>query len=295
MLEYVVYGVQYDGLKVVNGRAVKLDECVKFQKSKYVLSDTNGCFTKVLDDLINGKKVLFSGTPCQVSALKKFLLLKKCNFKNLMTIDILCHGAPSQEIFDAYLNELQSINGQIKQFSFRNKLPINGKVDSRSVEIMYNSGDNQLLNLDQSSYLKAYHSRLFYRSSCYKCKFADIKRFSDLTIADAWGIEKIYPNLDSTKGVSLILVNSNNGENILEIIKGKMVLHKVALEWAIANNDTLRGPSKQHKKRKKFLGLYNKGFTLAVNKALKRNFIRKLMSVIKSKMISKKITGRKEQ
>lgn len=44
-------------------------------------------------DLYAGREVLFSGTSCQVDGLKKFLSTE-C-VKNLICVDIVCHGVPS--------------------------------------------------------------------------------------------------------------------------------------------------------------------------------------------------------
>lgn len=239
----------------------------QFCKSKYIQSDTNGCFEKIKADLLLNKRVLFSGTPCQCFALKGFLKKKQIIFNenNLIYVDILCHGVPSQTLFDNYIKELEEKNDDVVlDFVFRNKKKINNIVNSRSVEVIYKR-KKELHDIVSCSYLRGYHTRLFYRLSCYNCPFASATRVSDLTLGDAWGVEDIYPPLQSLKGVSLILVNTKNGENILGKIN--MNLLPIDLQWAISSNDTLRNSTKMHPKRNKFLKYYSKkGFTKAVKR-----------------------------
>ena len=204
---FIVYGAKFDeNLKVIHSAADNVEGCAEFRKSKYILGDTNGCFSKISKDLSTGKKILFTGTPCQCAALVSFLNIKNISKENLILIDILCHGGPNQSLFDIYLQELSwKYNSKVIDFIFRNKKEIDGKVNSRSVEVKFLNGKSVLLNTKRCAFLKGYHSRLFYRSSCSQCRFAKTQRVSDMTIADAWGVEKIYPELVSLKGVSLCL------------------------------------------------------------------------------------------
>lgn len=279
--DYAVYGVAYDGLTVRHMRADTQAQCEKFRKSKYVLGDTSGCYTQIAEQLSVGEKVLFSGTPCQCAALLSFLRQKKVSTEKLVTVDIVCHGGPNQRLFDAYLEEL-SEGKQILAFEFRNKRPIANRVNSRSVYLKYSDGTERILDISGSTFLQGYHARLFYRPSCATCGFAKPQRVTDLTIGDAWEVEKIYPEFDPLKGVSLILANTEKGRYLLDCIKKDMYLKSVPLSWAMENNDTLKSPTKFHRKRAKFFRLYPvKGFSCAVHKSLKRSLLRRILSKAK--------------
>ena len=116
----VVYGAAYDqNLKVNHIRVENIEELKLLQGSKYVQSDTADTFEQTKNDLISGRKVLFSGTPCQIAGLKQYL---GKDYENLYTIDIVCHGVPSQKLFEKYKNSLEAKeNSKIDQFDFRDK------------------------------------------------------------------------------------------------------------------------------------------------------------------------------
>lgn len=283
-LGYIVWGVEFDeNLYVRHNFAVLERDCEKFRKSKYVLSDTNGCFKKIQEQLLEGKKVLFTGTPCQCAALLNFLKTKKVSTKDLITVDIICHGAPNNQLFDLYKQQLEGKKKKrIISYKFRNKKPIDGKINSRTAEIVFEDGESLLVTQQTDSFLKGYYSRLFYRDSCGACRFAQPKRVTDITIADAWGVENIYPDLNSLSGCSLLISNSQKGEKVVEALQIEMQLRSVLLEWAVANNEQLRKPTQMHKNREVFFkALQKANFEKAVNKATKRSLLRRILGKIK--------------
>lgn len=117
-----VYGAAFDErFSVKHQRVDNVEDLKKLRGSKYVQSDTLGIFEKVKDDLVSGRTVLFSGTPCQVSALKGYLGKE---YTNLVCIDLVCHGVPSPLVFRDYLNELrQKYGSEPATVSFRYKEP----------------------------------------------------------------------------------------------------------------------------------------------------------------------------
>lgn len=284
---YEIWGVKFDeNWKVVHDLGGTLKECESFQKSKYILSDTNHCFSKIEKQLKSGQKILFSGTPCQCAALKNYLNLKRTNQDGLVVIDIICHGAPNQGIFNAYIEEQEKIEkAQILSYEFRNKEPIRNEINSRSARIQFSNGTNKIVTFANDPFLKGYYTRLFYRPSCGQCKFAQPNRVSDLTIGDAWGVEKIYSDLNPLIGVSLLIANSSKGVRLLECIENDFELCSATKEWAIKANAQLRKPTEMHKGRKKFFKLYKKGFSKAVRKSAKKSLIRKTASFIKHKLL----------
>ena len=282
--KYVVYGVKWGlDFKVQHDRASNEDECKTFRKSKYILSDTNGCFQKISNDLTSGQKVLFSGSPCQCAALHMYLKAKKISDNNLIIVDIVCHGAPCQKVFNKYLNELQPYNKSIFEFRFKNKIEYCGQVNSRTAQVIFGDGKTIILDSKTDPFMKGYYGRLFYRVSCGSCKFARIERPSDITLGDAWHIEDIYSDLDSLSGVSLILSNSQKGEKFISEIFDVMHLRKVDVEWAHKANAQLNSPTIMHKNRNIFFKeLDIAGFEKAVAIAMNVPFRNKVMTRMKS-------------
>ncbi|MBQ4107954.1 MAG: Coenzyme F420 hydrogenase/dehydrogenase, beta subunit C-terminal domain [Clostridia bacterium] len=288
--KFVVWGVKYDdNLHVVHGSARNVQECEAFRKSKYVLSDTNFCYQKIERMLDEAENVLFVGTPCQCAALHKYLDAKKIKKDGLIVVDLICHGAPNQELFDEYLREKEAkFNKKILSYSFKNKLPVKGTVNSRTAQIIFEDKSEALVGIEDDAFLKGYYSRLFYRPSCAKCKFARKERVSDLTLGDAWQIEDIINDWNSLSGVSLILVNTEKGQHLVDLMNREMSLKPVDLAWAMRTNSRLARPTEMHKKRAIFFKLRHKyGFEKAVYTSTKRSFARKILS--KGKRIIKKM------
>lgn len=288
-----IWGVKFDeNFQAIHDSTKDEHECELFRKSKYILSNTNSCYSKIEKQLKNDERVLFTGTPCQCAALHNYLDFKKIKKERLLVVDLICHGAPNQQLFDDYKEELENKEGKkIVSFSFRNKEPHNGKINSRTAKIVFDSGESKIVGIEDDPFLKGYYSRLFYRPSCAHCQFARIERVSDLTIGDAWQIEDIYPNWDSLNGVSLTLVNTEKGRVFFEKLKHQMTLERVEVEWAKKTNSQLVRPTEMHKKRKKFFGLRRKyGFEKAVRIATKRSFVRRVLS--RCKRIVKRVVGK---
>ena len=231
-----------------------------------------------------GKLLCFFGTPCQVAALKAFLYLGNVDLKNLICVDLICHGAPNQQVFDEYLKELELIErDKVKTFYFRNKEEQNGLINSRSAFVEFSSGNIKILNSKNDPFLRAYYERLFYRPACGSCIFARPERISDITIGDAWHIEELYPEWDSLKGVSLILGNTPKGWGVCEKLSSKMFLREISLNWAIEHNQQLMKPTKMSSRRKRFFYFRRtKSFYRSVNLAMKNSILHKIINKINS-------------
>ena len=277
---YVVAGVKWtDSLNVVHDIAYTLEEAQAFRKSKYVLSNTNGVFSKVKALLKEGRKVMFTGTPCQVAACKKFIGKND----DLLLVDLVCHGAPNQEIFNKEITYLeQKHNGKLESFCFKQKKPVNGKINSRSANYIID-GKEYVVDRGSDPFLKGYYTRLFYRPSCGTCHFAKPERVSDITIGDAWGVEECYPEFDDLSGTSLLLFNSSKGIELKSELTAVMRLKPVDVQWAIEANQQLKVPTHMHNNRDKFFELFlNHPLDVAVKKCTHINLIRKMISKVVS-------------
>ncbi len=275
----VVFGVVMERLKIKHMYSQIKDISV-FSKSKYVQSDTNGSFSKVKQFLAKGKNVIFSGTPCQVMALRNFL--KDKNTENLFTVDIVCHGVPSQKMFDMYIEGVEKKKGAVKEVIFKNKKEFNGRVNSRSAEIVYMNGDSTIESVATDPYLKAYYARINYRPSCMDCRFACRNRVSDITLGDAWGIERKYEKLDPIKGVSLVIANTEQGVKVLERLAERMDVYPISMEEAVNTNGQLKHPTEKHPKREEFIQLISEhSFDEAVRRVFRVSLMKRVLSKIK--------------
>ncbi len=292
---FVIFGVEMnDDFQVIHSYTETIEGVAKYRKSKYVQSDIGDCYSKAEEFLKAGKRVLFTGTPCQIAGLRLFL---RKDYQNLFCVDLVCHGVPSQKIFDTYRAYLESNNkGELIAFGFRHKtLSKSGQWNSRNVKYAINN-KNIIRNSLQDPFLRGYHSGLFYRPSCYECKFANAKRVSDITMADFWGVENLFPNEDVHRGVSVLLVNTQKGKQLVEEIGKEMRLEKVDLNYVISSNGQLNHPAKLHSKREIFFELMaTKRFDKAVGQCIpKPSYVRRLASRLlspRSKEMIRKVIG----
>jgi len=185
----------------------------KLKGSKYVQSDLGNCFTQVKDLLEDGRKVLFSGTPCQVAGLKAFL---RKDFENLQTVDIICHGVPSPGVWEDWLKENFDIPS-ISDICFRNKKK--GWSGAENILVKYDSSTHKKSNDDSESYIDAFLKGRSLRRSCGQCLFNRLPRQGDLTLGDFWGVRKMKKSLDDGKGTSVVLENSSKGNAMLEAVR----------------------------------------------------------------------------
>lgn len=203
----IVAGVTYDGeWNAHHVFATTLEELKAIQSSKYVQADTRQAYSEVKRLLAEGKKVLFSGTACQIGGLKAFL---KMDYDNLLTMDLICHGVSSPLLFRKYIEWLEDRCGSpIKEYDFRDKKGGWGLGYKYKYKYKYKYG---------ACSIDPYYSRFLagdtYREACYQCKYCTPERVGDITIGDYWGIEKEHPKFFSTKGVSCVLINTDKGIN----------------------------------------------------------------------------------
>lgn len=214
----VVYGVVMDEqFNVFHQEATTINAISPMRGSKYVQSNTKETFNAVKKHLKEGKKVLYSGTPCQIAGLRQFL--HNVNMENLYCIDIVCHGVPANKMFKTYIRKLAQRKHyhikDIKDPKFRNYLKWDSgynffyTIDYR--ENICHNVDNLYLSLFLKSYI--------YRESCYHCTYATPERVGDITIADFWGIGTRTPFLHNVEnGCSLILPNTKKGEVLFKAI-----------------------------------------------------------------------------
>mgnify|MGYP006065711755 CR=1 FL=1 len=249
----VVFACYYFQGAFCYGKAESVSEIAKFAGSKYVKSNPSGIYKKVKECLKKGHKALFIGLPCQVAACKNYI--GESNSKNLYTIDLICHGTPSPELLEKFLNAHHTSLKQVCNIAFRSKNCFTIDTNRRYLSPR---GTCDRFTL---GFLRA----LFYTENCYSCTYAGIERISDITLGDSWGSE--LSKEDSQKGISLVLWQTEKGEELLKM--SDLYLVDVDIETAISNNGQLKQPSIPHKSREKFFARIAKGTSL--NKAVFRS------------------------
>ena len=245
----IVFGATIDKHNQVRHIAAENDgELQALRGSKYVQSALNDTFKKVKDNLQQGRICYFVGTGCQVAGLKAYL---HKDYGNLITSDLVCHGVPSQWLFDQHVSYLErKHHGVVSEYRFRNNA-IGGGCElfklanprGKVREII-----NPTYNL--SPYLYSFMYAMTYRWSCYDCKFAKVPRQGDITLADYWGSKHFFPDMDNSKGISLCLVNTERGRRIWDEVKENCEYRESNVEDAAKYNGNLVHSSKPHEYRK---------------------------------------------
>ncbi len=253
--DYVLFGAVFDkDLKVKHDYTEDIKDLGRFRKSKYVQSNPGDSFIKAKEFLKAGKKVLFSGTPCQIAGLRKYL---GKDYENLFCIDIVCHGIPSQALFDKYISELSDeLSDKVTEFTFRSKDKFEtNNCSLKTARIKTEKGKEITKQVLECEYLAAFYEEMFYRDSCEACLFANTDRVGDITLGDFWGIEQINKEFDDGKGISLIIANTEKGRRILPLLDEKLEMVESDKEHAVKKNAQLRKPVKCHENREKFFML----------------------------------------
>jgi len=237
--------------------------------------------------LVEGKKVLFVGLGCQIAALK--LYLQKA-YDNLICVDLLCHGVPSPKMFKEYVKYLERKHkGKLMDINFRDK-----EKRGWSITLRYDISKKSRI---KKHYVSAALSPYFYsflrgytlREVCYYCPYTSTKRLGDITLADFWGVEKVLPNLNTSKGCSLVLINTSLGKKIFEDITLEMIYYPVTLEQATIQNINFFNPTSRPKQRDV---VYKELDDIGYNQLAKKYFLNPRRHIIRVKrFIPKKVLG----
>lgn len=253
----IVFGVKFDsGWMPVFSYTENIAGLENFRGSKYVQARIEDSYSRCRDFLKQGRKVLFCGTPCQVSALYHFLGKRYDNL--LITIDFVCHGVPSPGIWSDYLRHItgNSLLSSIKSVNFRDK--------SRSWFFFQISIDASNLTINRLAwsdpYMRAFLSDYSLRPSCYDCQARSGRSTSDITMGDCWGIDEMAPDFSDDKGVSLLLINTPKGKDLINGLD--LSIRSLSFDEVVKHNRSITSNPETPKKRHKFFRLLNEGKTL---------------------------------
>lgn len=243
----VVFGAAWDeNLQLHHIGVDTLDGLEKLRGSKYVHSEIGNTYIEAREYLKQGRKVYFTGTPCQIAGLKLFLRNKN---PNLTTSDVVCHGTPSQKVFNLFVQQIErERNVEVKDYQFRDKRVLGWNCSSSScssVDKISGGEKYHIYDKNMVAYYQAFIKGHITREDCFQCPFACPQRVGDITLADYWDISKHHNEFPNQRdGVSLIIVNSNIGMEILNGIKDKVNLVDSTIENALAtSNHNLKAPT----------------------------------------------------
>lgn len=262
----VIYGCVLDGnMNAVHKRATTVSERNAMRGSKYISSSLNEMYINVKHDLEVGRYVLFTGTPCQIDAIKSYLSVLNTNTDKLFTVEVICHGVGSPKFFHDYIDNLQDkYKSKAVLCNFRAKHYRGQKQD---MEVVFEN--KKRYNASSTKYdwfYSVYLRNLILRPSCYCCKYANENRCSDICIADLW------EENDADYEKSLIIINTEKGKEVFENITALMALKKVEKETV--HQPHMIKPCEKPQQRDEFWKIYSENGYLEVQKWIGNNTVR---------------------
>lgn len=257
--DYVIFGAASSGLEVVHTYITDKNELDKFRKSKYSQSKMGSSFKDVKTFLAKGKKVLFSGTPCQIAGLKMFLETTNTDTTNLLTVEVVCEGVPSPLYMKKYEEALEKRYGRkIESVDYRytGKSIFNrGKWDFQIMKIKLVDNKKEII-VDRwfNPFWRIWIGHLMSRPSCNECHFAKQERTADITLGDLWGVHLYCPELyGNNGGASVIFANTNKGKDIVLKAQKMMYGHELKVEEALKYQAPMRKHIEVNPQREVFM------------------------------------------
>lgn len=212
----IVYGAAWDGCRKIKHIAVNsIKDLDLLKQSKYIPSQIGNAFAEVKEALKSGKRVLFSGTPCQIAGLYSFL--GNYDLSNLVTVDFICHGVPSPVVYNRYIDYIEKhYDKTISCVNFRDKRL--GVESNLLLNFYFSDGKEKNVYFDKNSFYRGFVDGLFLRQSCYNCSFNIFPRVSDISLSDYRGLGKSKPFdhlKDRNLGFSGVIVNTGKGQKLI--------------------------------------------------------------------------------
>lgn len=249
-----VCGARYseDFQTVFHDWATSNDQLAPFRGSKYVQSETRLVYRQAKEYLCQGKPVLFTGCPCQIAGLYRYL---GNDHPLLYTVDLVCHGSNSVKAYRSFLDEFSG-GKSIEKIDFRDKKYFTW---STPTVVYLKNGDIKKAPWDKGTWYQGFLEGVICRENCSVCPYACAERVADITLADCWQVHRIDPKYDDRKGTSLVLVNSVKGKELFKRIKHSMKLcEEISLNSIRKYNGQLNSPSPRHRSRSFFFNHLDK-------------------------------------
>lgn len=255
-----VYGARFNkDLGVEHCGADGSEGIAEFRGSKYLQSTMGDTYKDVRSELDRGTKVLFSGTPCLVAGLRRFL---RKDYDNLIAVDFVCHGVPSPAVWQGYLRTFS--DASIDYAAFRDK----------------QQGWHRFGIFSDNRFMQVFLANLSLRPSCYDCPAKSGSSESDITLGDFWGIEHIDSTMDDDRGTSLVLVNSPKGQSVIDSLNIKT--KEEPYDLAVRHNPSIAVSVEEPVARTKFFSVFNRfGFDAAYKATMVPSLSRRVLSRVK--------------
>lgn len=243
---YVVFGATAEALRVYHKSITDKTKINDLRKSKYSQSSIGDTYKEVKEALKDNKKVLFSGTPCQMAGLKAYL--QNVDTANLLTVEVICEGVPSPlyvRKLDEYLEKKYGSKIADLDYRYTDMKSIGkytyGKWDFEIMKVILENGKELKKDRWFNPYWKLWLNHLMSRPSCYECLFTTTKRQADITLGDLWGVHLYCPELyGNNKGASLVICNTEKGKKVFENAKKFMYGHELKFEEALKYQGPLK-------------------------------------------------------
>lgn len=289
-----VYGAKLDSdFKVRFTRIDVINDLIKLQGSKYVQSNVGMMYRHVRQDLEQGRKVLFSGVPCQVGGLYSFL---GKDYTNLYTIDVVCRGVPSEKVLHEYISDCEKKEGsKLDSLTFRHKENKWRPMSFGTVmHLNFKNGNKYSRKSTKDAYYRTFLANIAMMESCYHCRFNGFPRVADITLGDFLGLGIIKKcELYNQNGISQVLLNSEKGNALYEKCADRIQDERRTINECCYFNLNLWLASKRNPNREAFFEEFDvNGGNAAVRKyvcSIKKEIIQKVKDCV-IKMIGEKMT-----
>ena len=295
----IVYGASLNqgDMTVSHIRIETIADVDKLRGSKYLQSRMGDTYIQVKKDLKSGKKVLFSGTPCQVAGLRRYLLKE---YENLFTCDIICHGVSSPLIWKEFVSAIERKHRtKVINACFRDKEGYQWK-NCKETLCVQDPCTGETAKVSADDYAKIFYDHEAMRPACYSCPYTTVNRPGDITLGDFWGVETAHPELYDEKGVSFVMKNTEKGDVLVQILAANGVIKNASLTET--HQPQLYKPVRKPSTRNWFWKTYfNKGLETVIRNNrnphslinLRRNSISYVKRILKCVIKDLNIVGRK--
>lgn len=269
-----VYGAAYrENGTITHTKAASMEELHAMRGAKYAHSSAANAYKTVKKDLKNGYYVLFTGTPCQIVGLKRFLGQKLAESDLLYTCDIICHGMMPNKLYRDYLKYHGRVGCKVARVDFRYKEK--GIKGTRS-KLVYENGNSVIIPNEKDYYHDALVSDFCLRESCYNCQASQLPRSADFTIGDFWGVKEALPQIDDSAGVSIIFFHTEKAKQFITNLEKSMRLWEVSFNLAVKHNPSFWYSPPRYPIREQFLHrLMTKGYKGSVLHYFNRSVIKR--------------------
>lgn len=271
----IVFGVRFnEKWEAIHTIAQELDDVYAMLGSKYVQSSVGDTYCQAEKYLKDGRYVLFSGTPCQITGLLAYL---GTDYKNLLSVSVVCHGVPSNQIWKQYLQYIRK-GREISKINFRDKT--SGWLDYK-IKIEFTDGTTYLQSRGMDVFMRGFLKNLSLRPSCYQCPFKAEVNQADITLGDHWGAKEQEGAVYDAMGVSLVLVHTSKGNAYLEAIKKYLEIKEIPLQSLYSTNPSLFKSTEKPEERDQLFDRKEEERLTYIAQVTKRTYIQAKKNQIK--------------